>query len=822
VALSSLAGFRQMVVDSADGYIFISEGSAKGLAVFKTDGTHVTTLDSGDDVEGITLSGGTLYAADVTQDAVVVIDAATATQTATWSLGASTAPYSVAVQSGKLWVSYGGAIGDFDLSAGTFQAVGTASAHTWSSTPDLAADPNDTGVLVASDEGISPATVATYNTSTDPAASIAGPTVMVSTQDWCTNGQQAAVIPGGTQFVLACSAPYEGLVLATNSLPAPASTLTAEAYPGAAAVASDGSVAIGTTNGINQKVYVYGPDLTQRNVLSVPGLAAKGIAWGAGSSTLYAVSGSSGSYTLNVFDSPEVAKTTLTLSSPATSMVGSPVTLTGELTYASGAPAAGDTVSISRLNPDGTTTTLTSAQTDSNGAFTISDTPPAQGAYTYTASYAGTATTSASQATAKVTASLNTATVVLSAGSTVPLPGTDLTFNGTLSFGIGTPAVGTPLAITRANPDGSTTTVTTAQTASGGAFSFTDAPTALGTYTYTASYAGDSSTASARGTTKITVALATATIRVTAPKSVVPLKSYTVTGSLGFSAGGPSALGKPLTVTRKNPNGTTTKITGVATTDANGDFSFAQPAESVLGAYTYTVSYAGDATTAPATSTATVTIAKGAAPLTLSTGPSTALYDSTIHVTAHLGSTYSNRTVSVYAQLIGTGTRKLLKTAAVNSAGNLVISYPSATRNVIFTTTFSGDAQYAARSVSERVGVAARVAMSNSGWYTSAAFDGATYRVFHHTGTLHATITVTPNKHGECVRMNTQELVNGKWAGALSPCFPLNSASQQTLYLVLAGLPFGHYRAQAIFVPSSSDVTNISYYTGWFYFQVAS
>jgi hypothetical protein len=644
---------------------------------------------------------------------------------------------------------------------------------------------------------------------------------MVSTQDWCTNGQQAAVLPGGTQFVLACGEPYEGLVLATNSLPAPASTLAAEAYPGAAAVASDGSVAIGTTNGITDNVYVYGPDLTQRNVLPVPNLVPKGIAWGADSSTLYAVSGSSGSYTLNIVDSPEVAKTALTLSSPATSIVGSTVTLTGELTYTSGTPATGDTVSISRLNPDGTTTTLTSAQTDSNGAFTISDTPPAQGAYTYTASYAGTATTGASQATATVTASLNTATVTLSTGSTVPLPGTDLTFNGTLSFGTGTPAVGTPLTITRTNPDGSTTAVTTAQTISGGAFDFTDAPTALGTYTYTASYAGDSSTASAQGTTKITVALATATIHITAPKSVVPLKSYTVTGSLSFSVGGP-AVGTPLTVTRKNPNGTTTNITGVATTDANGDFSFAQPAESVLGAYTYTVSYAGDATTAPATSTATVTIAKGAAPLTLSTGASTALYDSTIHVTAHLGSTYSNRTVSVYAQLVGSGTRKLLKTAAVNSAGNLVISYPSATRNVIFTATFSGDAQYAARSVSERVGVDARVAMSNSGWYTSAVYGGVTYRVFHHTGTLHNVITVTPNKHGECVRMNTQELVDGKWAGAFTPCFALNSASQQFLYLTLAGLPYGHYRVQAQFVPSTSDVTNVSYYSGWFYFQIVS
>jgi hypothetical protein len=52
--------------------------------------------------------------------------------------------------------------------------------------------------------------------------------------------------------------------------------------------------------------------------------------------------------------------------------------------------------------------------------------------------------------------------------------------------------------ISRANPDGSSTHVTTAQTGVGGAFSFTDAPTALGSYTYTASYAADSAPARRR------------------------------------------------------------------------------------------------------------------------------------------------------------------------------------------------------------------------------------------------------------------------------------------------------------------------------------
>jgi hypothetical protein len=356
----------------------------------------------------------------------------------------------------------------------------------------------------------------------------------------------------------------------------------------------------------------------------------------------------------------------------------------------------------------------------------------------------------------------------------------------------------------------------------GGAFDFTDAPTALGTYTYTASYAGDSATTPAQGTTRLTVALTTARITFTMPKTAIPFKAYSVTGSLSFSFGAP-ATGTPLTVTRKNPNGTTSKITGVVTTDAKGDFGFPQPAESVLGSsYTYTVGYAGNATTAPATGTATVVIAKGAAPLKVSTRAATALYGSTIQVTVHLGSTYSNRTVSVYAELIPSRTQTLLKTARVNAAGNLVISYPGATRNVAFIATFSGDAQYAAGSARATVGVAARVTMANGGWYTSTTSGGVTYRVFHGSGHLNFTVGVTPNKHGETAEIVVQQWVGNAWVPDQVFPFTLSSSSSVVGYLTLTQVVGATFRIRAVFVPGSWDKTNIGYYSGWFYLKVTS
>lgn len=96
-----------------------------------------------------------------------------------------------------------------------------------------------------------------------------------------------------------------------------------------------------------------------------------------------------------------------------------------------------------------------------------------------------------------------------------------------------------------------------------------------------------------------------------------------------------------------------------------------------------------------------------------------------------------------------------------------------------------------------------------------------TYRVYHHTGKVGFAITVTPNNHGQCVRLNFEALANGKWSkSALSSCFDLSGASKQALDLPLAHLPYEHYRTQAVFAPNSKDVTSLGYSSGWFYFQV--
>src|SRR5208337_2006521 len=96
---------------------------ATDLIVTTLAGNYVTTLDSGDGVEGIALSpdGKTLYAALSTENAVAAITISTiASATPTqvlYPLTGDDAPYDIAVQSGKVWVSYnssatGAGIGD--------------------------------------------------------------------------------------------------------------------------------------------------------------------------------------------------------------------------------------------------------------------------------------------------------------------------------------------------------------------------------------------------------------------------------------------------------------------------------------------------------------------------------------------------------------------------------------------------------------------------------------------------------------------------------------------------------------------------------------
>ena len=87
---------------------------------------------------------------------------------------------------------------------------------------------------------------------------------------------------------------------------------------------------------------------------------------------------------------------------PVTTNLGQSTTLTGRLGFSQGASPFGESVSITRLNPDGSETQLADQAVDDVGGFTLTDTPPARGAYTYTALWPGTSERSGASASSSV------------------------------------------------------------------------------------------------------------------------------------------------------------------------------------------------------------------------------------------------------------------------------------------------------------------------------------------------------------------------------------------------------------------------------------
>jgi hypothetical protein len=163
-------GVSQIVADTAHGHLFMVQnpfgggGSDDPVLVTNLSGDPVGTLANA--MRNVTLSpdGQTLYADD--GDAVTAISTATLKQTASYPTPGQAAE--LAVQSGRLWVSYEGSsysgIGAIDLTDGTadwnavpIDYVGVP--------PAIAVDPSDTGILVATGDAFTGATLTAFNVS---------------------------------------------------------------------------------------------------------------------------------------------------------------------------------------------------------------------------------------------------------------------------------------------------------------------------------------------------------------------------------------------------------------------------------------------------------------------------------------------------------------------------------------------------------------------------------------------------------------------------------------------------------------------------------
>jgi hypothetical protein len=403
--------FTQMVADTQDGnsYLFIAADGE--IIVADLAGKQVTTLDAGDGIGALAVSpsGATLYASDAGSGSVAAITVSSIAggtlAQAFYPLTAGDTPGSLAVQSGKVWVGYStttdavttwqvGAIDPAD--GGTFEAA--AAPGTWATEPLLAADPDDTGVLVSVDHE-SPALAESYQTTTDPATPLAAQAELGGGS--CNYLAQVAVIPGGKQFAAACMG--AGVDAYNTANLGEANSYNANgagtSLTVGVAVGADGVVAVSNRTDI----YLYKAGGTLLSTLAIGAkdeiTEANGLAWleapdGPALAAAYGV-GDGYPYSVEIFDQAE-GLPAMTFTATAKTSFGHPIALSGTAVLPSGA-AGTSKVTITRSGPGGTVT-LPAVTPSSTGAFKTTDTPKTAGTYTYTATVGA----ASASATAKV------------------------------------------------------------------------------------------------------------------------------------------------------------------------------------------------------------------------------------------------------------------------------------------------------------------------------------------------------------------------------------------------------------------------------------
>ncbi|MET8291190.1 Ig-like domain repeat protein [Streptomyces sp. NPDC005132] len=301
----------------------------------------------------------------------------------------------------------------------------------------------------------------------------------------------------------------------------------------------------------------------------------------------------------------------------------------------------------------------------------------------------------------------------------------------------------------------------------------------------------------------------------TAPATATRAKSLDVTGKLTSDTAFPS--GATVSVRRTDAESPSGKLLGTATVGAAGSYSFADTPPAG-GKVTYTVTYAGDDYHAGATATSTVNVTRTAATVTLNNNRKVYAYNSAVKFTAHLGTTYKNRTVAIYADPYGADKpEKLLKSGTVDSSGNLSVTL-SLTRDTKLTAKFTGDTRYAPATATSTVGAQAKVSTALSGYYTSKTAWSQTYRYFHKSKDPVYNTTMTPYP-GRKYKVEMQGYYQGAWRTTHSGYLVLGSGGKDTLELTGTPPTGVRFRIRSSYIDTTSgDNVNSTTYGTWKYF----
>jgi hypothetical protein len=297
-----------------------------------------------------------------------------------------------------------------------------------------------------------------------------------------------------------------------------------------------------------------------------------------------------------------------------------------------------------------------------------------------------------------------------------------------------------------------------------------------------------------------------AAITVTAPTSVVNGRPVTLSGTAKSLP-----IGHTLTVTRREEwdTGSQPPVIGSPVIDSTGSFTFTDTPPK-LGTWIYTVSYDG-----ALAKTARVVLTQFTPALTLDKNGTTNSHNAAVTVTATLGKTYTNRVVEIWAE--DPYSRWLLKRATVNSAGKVSASL-RLKYNTTITATFTGDREYAARSVRSRLYTRVFVSLSIRNYYKTKKIGAVRYYHFRTTKDPYFNVAMTEHPFRR-QRTVVQRYQGGKWKDYLSGYFMLDRGGRS--YVRFAGTYKAgtKWRVRSEYIWSGSgDNLNASTYGAWTYF----
>ncbi|MBT8216226.1 MAG: hypothetical protein KJO17_05180 [Acidimicrobiia bacterium] len=407
-AALSLPGLFDMLLDEDAGRIYYTAGHPHdGLFVTDLGGAPVGTITDLPSASGIDFSadGSSLFVALPASNAVAVVDVATLTESARFTLPTDVCPGSVATTAQYVAVGHScnryagsggyGGVGVLDPATGAWNPLEAPGPFYQ---PYVSAGPDSNGLFVTGDLGLSPTTLYTIGVYDG-----IGDTVSVRSNTG-SNLRDLAVSPDDGLVVQASGSPYQHDAFGVIGLN-PVLAYETTTYPNAVAWAADGqSVATGTDSPYDADVRVHLRDNPTPFATFELGarLAPRGLALSADGSTVFAVSETGGSFALHVLATgPVSVPSSVTLTGPASTPVGTPTTFSGTLSFADGSSASGRQIAVTRSYAD-VEEPLPAVTTGAGGSFSFTDSPSTPTAVTYTASFAGAGSYEASTTTASV------------------------------------------------------------------------------------------------------------------------------------------------------------------------------------------------------------------------------------------------------------------------------------------------------------------------------------------------------------------------------------------------------------------------------------